>query len=135
MPVHPLHRDAQSAVFFDATADGRLLLRKCGSCGHVSEPRTQMCPRCGGTSLSWTPSAGTGTVVAYGVVNRPAPSGDGGGPARIPVAIVEVGEGPWLFTQIVDTDPDDVGVGDRVELTFERPDGGETLPVFRKVRA
>jgi hypothetical protein len=127
MPVNALHRDAQSAEFFDATADGRLLLRKCGNCGHISEPRTEMCPQCAATTLSWTPSAGKGSITAYGVINRR--SGDG--PSRVPVAIVELDEGPWLSTQIVGSDPDAAHVGSRVELTFERPDGSEAVPVFR----
>lgn len=127
MPVNALHRDAQSAEFFDATAEGRLLLRKCDNCGHVSEPRTEMCPQCAATALSWTPSAGKGSIAAYGVVNRRS----GTGPTRIPVAIVELDEGPWLSTQIVDSDPDAAHIGSRVELTFERPDGSEAVPVFR----
>jgi uncharacterized protein len=77
--------------------------------------------------LSWTPSAGKGSITAYGVVNRRS----GEGQARIPVAIVELDEGPWLSTQIVDSDPDAAHVGSRVELTFERPDGSEAVPVFR----
>jgi uncharacterized OB-fold protein len=49
------------------------------------------------------------------------------------LAVVELDEQPGLkmITNIVETNPDDVKVGDRVEVTFTPLGEGFTLPVFR----
>ena len=127
MTVRVLQRDERSAEFFDATAEGRLMLRRCEKCGHIGVPQTEFCPRCGSEELTWTDSEGTGVITAYGVVH--ARSAEGA--PRTPIAIVELDEGPWIYAQIVDADPDAVGVGTRVRVGFERPEGGEAVPVFR----
>jgi uncharacterized OB-fold protein len=131
MPVGLIVRDDRSAEFFDATAQGRLILKRCDNCARISEPRTEMCPQCGSTQLSWVDSPGAATVVAYGVVN--GRSKDGAPPTRTPIGIVELDEGPWLHVQIVTEDPDSVAVGSRVTVAFERAEGGEAIPVFTPV--
>jgi len=129
MPVGVIVRDEQSTEFFDATAEGRLIIKRCNNCQHMSEPRTDMCPQCASTDLSWIDSPGDGTIVAYGVVNgRPK---DAATPARSAIGIVELDEGPWLQAHIAAADPDEAAVGRRVTVAFERADGGEAIPVFR----
>lgn len=129
-------RDDDTAAFFDATAAGRLVVQQCGRCGHRQFPQpftpgTNRCHACAGSELTWEPVAGTGTLVTWTVVHsRPAPDGT---PAPQPVVgVVELDEGPWVHTQLrgVGEGPA-LAAGLRVQVEFERPDGGETLPVFR----
>ncbi len=48
------------------------------------------------------------------------------------VAVVELDEGPRLLTNLVESDPDRLSIGDRVQVVFpDGPDGEVTLPMFR----
>ena len=132
MAVGVVHRDDQSAPFFDAAAGGTLLIRRCEACGHVHPPEATRCTRCSSPDLAWVPASGEGTVVTWAVAHGRAPSG--GGPApRTVFGIVELDEGPWMQAQLPDADPADLASGDRVRVGFERAEGGEPVPVFRTV--
>jgi hypothetical protein len=47
------------------------------------------------------------------------------------VAFVELDEGPRLMTNIVETSPESVAVGQRVAVVFAPTDDGTALPRFR----
>src|ERR1700710_1174048 len=108
MPVSVILRDHASGEFFDGTAAGKLLLKQCNSCTHVSEPPTEHCPACGSTELAAVESPGSGAVVAVSAIHSRLPDGT---TAHTVVAIVEVDEGPWIYAQIVGVDPDRVRLG------------------------
>ncbi|WP_433502166.1 Zn-ribbon domain-containing OB-fold protein [Pseudonocardia halophobica] len=129
MSVGVIHRDAASAAFFDGTSRGELLLRRCTTCGHASEPATETCPACTGRELDWEPAAGTGVLVSWAVVHTRSQEST----VRTPVGLVELDEGPWLEMQVVGIDPDRLVPQLRIHVGFERPEGGETLPVARPV--
>lgn len=127
MPVHPLQRDAESAPFFDATAEGRLLIRRDRSTGALVAPTEQSGPD-GSADLEWVRAAGTGTIASWAAIHG-KPDADGR-TSPVVVAIVELTEGPWLRAQIVRAAPEDVRTGMAVTAEFERPEGGEAIPVF-----
>ncbi|MBE9374606.1 OB-fold domain-containing protein [Saccharopolyspora sp. HNM0983] len=127
MPVHPLQRDAESAPFFDAAAEGRLLIRRDRTTGALISPTEQTGPD-GSADLEWVPAAGSGTITSWAVVHD-KPDADGRTNPLV-VAIVELAEGPWLRAQIVRTAPDEVRTGMAVTVEFEQPAGGEAIPVF-----
>jgi hypothetical protein len=129
MPVSAVARDNASAAFFDGTARGELLIKKCTPCGHFNAPQNMMCTACASTELEWVKAAGTGRIETFAVVHRRGGAGDA--PTRVIVGVVELDEGPWLEVQIVDVDPDAVKIFDPVVVGFETPEGGEALPVFR----
>jgi uncharacterized OB-fold protein len=68
-------------------------------------------------------------VYTYTVVAR------GGGAYRdaagYVVAYVELDEGPRMMTNLVDVEPGDVFVGQRVRVVFTPTDDGIALPRFR----
>jgi len=116
-----------TAPYWTAAADGRLLIQRCGGCGHLQHyPRT-LCARCWSAELDLIAAAGTGTVWTYTIVHHP------GHPAwntEVPyvLALVELDEGPRLMTNIVDVPVDQVHVGQRVTLT--PPDAAADPPVL-----
>jgi uncharacterized OB-fold protein len=129
MTVPTIQRDAASAKFFDGTARGELLIRRCDDCAHPNAPQSTTCARCGSDGLAWTPARGTGTIATWSVVYG-RPRDDVAAPRSV-VAVVELDEGPWLHAQIADADPGTVAIGLPVAVEFVRPDGGEAIPVFR----
>lgn len=130
MSVHPLRRDEESAPFFDATAEGRLLLRRCACCGQHLAPAAQTCPL-GSTALEWVETSGGGHLVSWAAVHD-KPDADGNTHPLV-IALVELGEGPWLRGQVARAAPEDMTAGARVTVEFEQPEGGEAVPVFALV--
>lgn len=88
---------------------GRLMLQRCTGCARsIFYPRV-VCPHCGGASLEWQPSPGTGTVYSTTVVaRRPAD----GGPYN--VVLVDLDEGVRMMSRVDDVPPEQVAIGQRV---------------------
>lgn len=128
MTVGPVDRDAATAEFFDGTAAGRFLLRRCPA-GHFSEPPAAACTTCASTDLSWAAAGGGGTLVSWTVVwGRPSSDSE---PDRTVLAIGELDEGPWWWSQLVGSDPASLTVGQRLRIEFRRAaDELEAVPVF-----
>ena len=74
--------------------------------------------------------SGRGTVYSYTVAHRP-PHPVLAEQCPLVIAIVELDEGPRMFSNLVDCDPDDVTVGMAVKAAFEPIDDSDLrLPVF-----
>jgi len=109
--------DADSAPYWSAAHDGRLVIQRCDRCGsHQLYPRDR-CLACRGP-VQWVEASGRGTVYSFTVIrqNYARPFRD-----WIPyvVALVDLEEGPRLMTNIVGCEPDAVRVGLAVRATFE----------------
>ncbi|MDA8043760.1 MAG: OB-fold domain-containing protein [Actinomycetota bacterium] len=128
----PVARNEDSAAFFDGTAAGRFLLRRCRPAGHWNRPQAVRCAQCDSPDLRPEPAAGTGRLVSW-VVVHPRPGADDPPPPAVP-AIVELDEGPWWWTMMVGADPAGLRAGLPVQVVFERPEGSEAVPVWTPVR-
>ena len=118
--------------FWDATAEGRLLLPRCDDCQTVIWYPRPFCPACGSLRVTWFEASGRGTVYSYTVNRR--------GTADLPeyrqagtyvLAYVELEEGPRVMTNIVDCDPESVRIGQPVSIVFHETSQGTALPRFR----
>jgi uncharacterized protein len=124
----PIIRDEASAPFFDAAQAGRLLIRRCGACGHWVAPylRTgatlDRCPACTADRLQWAEATGRGTLITWTVVHR--------GEDAAPVGVVELEEGPWLTARL-DGGDSPLAAGMDLVVEFVRPGDGEPVPVLR----
>ena len=121
-------------VFWDATAEGRLLLPRCNACQTVIWYPRPFCPSCAGLNVTWFEASGRGHIYSYTVNRR--------GQANLPeyrgapeyvVAYVELEEGPRVLTNIVECDPDSVAIGQPVEVVFHDTGQGSALIRFRPV--
>lgn len=132
LPAPAPERTPETGEFWDATAAGRLLLASCDACATVIWYPKTLCPDCGGHAVSWSPAAGTGTIYSFSVVRRAA----GSFRAAVPfvVAYVELDEGPRVLTNIVGCDPDDVSIGQAVQVVFVDTGEGSALYRFEPVR-
>jgi uncharacterized OB-fold protein len=130
MTVGPVTRDDATTEFFDGTAAGQFLLRHCRACGALSAPQAQQCEHCPATPLDWQPASGDATLVSWTVAHsKPGPDGTS---ARTVLAIAELAEGPWWWSQIIDADPAELRPGSPLRIGFQRHDAQhEAVPVFR----
>jgi uncharacterized OB-fold protein len=119
----PVARNEATEAFFDGTGKGEFLLLRCRPSGHSSSPRATRCEICGSTELEPVPAAGGARLVSWAVVH------DREGGIRVP-AIVELDEGPWWWTIVVDADPDTLLENQSLRVRFECPEGSEAVPVF-----
>jgi hypothetical protein len=112
----------ETAPWWEALADGRLLVKRCNDCGaHHHYPRAR-CPFCRSENTGWTEAAGTGTVYSYTCMCRETP-------VRV-VAYVTLTEGVTVFTNLVGCDPDEVRIGMPVVLSATTGDDGLPLMTF-----
>ena len=124
MSVGPVARNEATEEFFDASAEGRLLIRRCPA-GHASRPQVKACDVCASPDLSFAEASGRARLITWAVVPSPSP----GGAPRIP-AVGELEEGPWWWSAVVGADPDELRDGMALRIGFERAEGGEAVPVF-----
>ena len=111
--------------FWDATAKGQLLLKKCEACGEVHYyPRT-ICPFCFSDNTVWIEASGHGVIYSYSVIRR----------AEVPyvIAYVTLQEGPTMMTNIIDCDIDSVRIDMAVKVNFVDTGEGTALPMFTPV--
>jgi uncharacterized OB-fold protein len=117
--------DADTAAFWQATAEGRLAVCRCQDCGHWHMPPLERCRRCAGIT-AFEPVAGTGTIETFVVQRQPAVVGYFD---QVPytLALVDLDEQPALRIpgRVLGIEPDDVEIGMRVALELRPLPGGE----------
>jgi len=116
--------------FWEASREQRLVLQWCRACDEPIHYPRDACPRCLGDDLEFRPSAGTGEVYAASTMPKPGNPLMAGREPYV-VALVALDDGVRLMTNLVDVDPDDVRIGQRVEVTWEPLSDGRHLPQFR----
>jgi len=119
----------ETTEFWAATAEGRLLLKRCLDCGSLIWYPRAICPECSSLDTEWVAASGRGRVYSYTVNHR----GEGAYADAVPyvLAYVELDEGPRIMTNIVGADNGDLAVGLPVEVEFHDTGEGSALPRFR----
>jgi uncharacterized OB-fold protein len=119
-----------SAAFWDAAAQDRLVAQRCGACGTLRHPPRPMCPHCHSLAIDIVELAGTGTVYSYAILHHPQ------NPAfEYPVlaVLVDLDEGIRFVSNLTDVDKDAIHIGMRVEVHFAEAGTGAKIPLFRPV--
>ena len=112
----------ESRPFWSAADEGRLLVKTCRDCGEVHFYPRDICPHCLSEGTEWTQAAGGGTVYSFSTMGK--------GDAAYTLAFVTLDEGVTMMTNLVDCDPRDVAIGQRVRVVFKPSDGGHAVPMF-----
>ena len=113
----------ENKPYFDAAAEGKLLVKQCGACGEFHHYPRSLCPHCFSDRTEWREAKGTGTVYSYSVLRR-------GVPVPYCIAYVKLDEGISMLTNIVDCDLDAVRIGQEVKVVFRQSEGGAAVPMF-----
>jgi uncharacterized protein len=107
-------------------------------CTHCSEwiwyPKA-WCPNCGKRDgIEWRKISGSGQVYSFAVIrqvidNSPAFQ------SEIPfvIGLVELDEGPRIYSNITGVSPENVKIGDKVRVYFEDITPEFALPKFQKI--
>ncbi|MFI7301085.1 Zn-ribbon domain-containing OB-fold protein [Streptomyces sp. NPDC050121] len=124
--------DAFTRTYWDAAAEGRLLIRRCGACGRAHHYPREFCPHCWSEDVTWEDASGLATLYTWSVVHRNdlPPFGE-----RTPyvAAVVDLAEGPRMSTEVVGEGSGsapgqgrELRAGLELEVVFR-----EGVPVFR----
>ncbi|MFD5397571.1 Zn-ribbon domain-containing OB-fold protein [Streptomyces sp. NPDC127097] len=111
--------------YWDAAAEGRLLLRRCRAegCGAAHHYPREFCPYCWSEDVDWEPATGRATLYTWSVVHRNdlPPFGD-----RVPyvAAVVDLAEGPRMMTEITDCPEPELRIGMPLVVHFRGVGGG-----------
>ena len=128
--VRPLPlADNLSETYWRAAADGRLLIQECRLCGERQFYPRLICTACG-AEPSWLEAGGRGRVYTYTVIrqNHATPFND-----LVPyvVAMIELEEGPLMMGNLTGLAPEDVHIGQDVQVYFEPVEDGLAVPFWQ----
>ena len=126
--------DEDTAPFWEAARDGRLLIQRCESCGAVQFYPRVLCTACGEGPPAWQEASGRGTVHTFTIVrqNLVPPFKD---LAPYVLAIIDLEEGVRMMGNVLECDPADVHIGMAVEVVFEPATDELSLPMWRPASA
>lgn len=122
-------RYPQAEAYLEAANERRLVVPRCLDCGDHFFPPRVVCPYCLGDHVELEESRGTGSLYSYSVV-RTDGHPDRGEEAPYPVALVDLDDGPVVFSTVADCDPADLSVGMDLAVEFQALDGNQLYPVF-----
>jgi acetyl-CoA acetyltransferase/uncharacterized OB-fold protein len=126
-PLPLLTRDNE--FFWTSGADGKLRLQECVDCHALIHPPAPVCRYCRSRNLGVRVVSGRATLTGFTVNHRFSLPGLS---APYVVAQVAIAEDPRvrLTTNIIDCDPDQLELGQQVEVVFEQAED-VWLPLFR----
>ena len=128
MPTPTLpHITSLTRPFWDAAAEGRYLLPLCNACGkHFFRPEVA-CTHCFATDWQWVDASGRGTLYSYSILHKaPAP----GFEVPFVLAVVELDEGPFVFSNLVGCADGEICIGMNLQVQFDAVASGIRLPRF-----
>ena len=126
--ILPYDHDRETAGFFEAAAQKRLVFRACNDCSHALHPPTDHCPHCGGWNTAWREAAGTGTLHTWTTVMHQIHPDY---PAPYTLVVVELDDAPEV--RLVGRLDGDLALtaGQPMEVWFEQLDAETTLPQWK----
>jgi uncharacterized OB-fold protein len=130
-PVHPLPEiDEDSRPFWESCQREAMAIQRCAACAAFRFPPRPLCPQCLSAEVDWVPVSGRGTV--YSSITMYHGYGKFWS-QHVPynLSIVELAEGPRMWTNVTGLPPDDVQVGMPVQLYYDKVSEALTLPKFR----
>jgi len=127
--------DNETQPFWDGAREGRLVIRRCNTCGEAFFYPRPFCPKCWSADVGWIDASGRATLYTWSIVhvNDLPPFHE-----RVPyvAAIVTLEEGPRMMTNVVGVDFDDLDADMALRVTFRSisDEPPVTIPVFEPAR-
>jgi uncharacterized protein len=128
------HADRFTQPFWTAALEGRLTAEECLHCGLRLLPGAPRCFRCLAAEFRTVDLPGTGSIYSFIIVRHPLrPSLREVVPYVSAILVLDgtQGEGARMVVNVIDCDPDEVAIGDKVKIVFEKV--SDTFAVPRAV--
>jgi len=121
--------EPEAAPYWESLRQHQMKVQRCDACQEWMFPPTTLCPFCYSEELSWHEVSGRGSVWACVTMHRaylPAYQDD----VPYNVSIVELEEGPRVWSNVVGVAPSDIQVGMPVKVRYDDVTDGLTLARF-----
>jgi uncharacterized OB-fold protein len=141
--ILPATDDPETAGYWAAAREGRLVIQKCNACGEKRFPPRPVCGKCRSTDQGWLGVSGHARVWTWAVAYKPMLPGF----AELtpyPIAYVELQDHPGIRmagnlvtgpgAPINSVPQDSIHVGLRVKVVFEKKAEDVTLPYWMPVK-
>ncbi|WP_430334553.1 Zn-ribbon domain-containing OB-fold protein [Rhodococcus sp. ACT016] len=128
MPDSPLYED-----YFRGLSERRITVRQCDDCNTLQWPPREICGACQGSSFVPADMPHEGEVYTYSIMYRafhPAFTDS----VPYGVVVVELAEGVRIIGRFVDSDPDSLECGQRMEVVFDGLGDGSGSIAWRHIR-
>lgn len=124
--------DVWTAPYWEATAQHRLVVPRCTSCGTYRFPPSAFCYVCRTQEVEWVEQSGRGILYSYTVAWHPILPDVSDSVPYIP-AVVELPDtgGVRVIANLVDVRPSEVRIGMDLALVWRDVHEGVTVPTFR----
>lgn len=125
----PVTFDRDTAGFFEAAKEGRLVVRACQDCSKAIHPPTAHCPFCQSWNTAWRASSGKGHLQSWTVISH---SIHPAFPAPTTLLLVSVEDAPGVNLIGTLTGGDEGLEADQpMEVWFETLADGAVIPQWR----
>lgn len=121
LPISP-DITAETAAFWEAANEGRLLLRRCTGTDTVFHPPRTISPFTGLVETEWSQVSGDGIIYSFSVTKRHG--------TEHCIVYVQLAEGPIILSALVDCDFETVEIGQAVSVVFKTSVNGQLIPMF-----
>ena len=116
--------------FWDGCEQGKLLIQRCTDCQTLRHPPAPVCIKCHSFEWDTVEASGKASLYSFVVMHYPeVPPFD----YPNPIGLVELEEGVRLIAGLVGVEPDQLEIGQQLQVEFHRFDDRQTLPQFRPV--
>lgn len=121
--------DEINRPYLDGLESGRLLLQRCDDDGTYRFPAAPVCPRCLSVASTWVEASGKGSVWSWITMHQPYFEAFRD---ELPynVTFVELAEGPFMMTTVVN--PGELEIGAPVRVRVGKM-GGHSAPRFEVI--
>lgn len=119
-----------SRFFWDGCEAGKLLIQRCTDCQTLRHPPAPVCIKCHSFAWDSVEASGKAQLYSFVVMHYPeVPPFD----YPNPIGLIELEEGVRLVAGLVGVEADQLQIGQRLQVEFQRFDDRQTLPQFRPV--
>lgn len=123
-----------TAPFWEYCRKHELRMQYCSRCNVWIWYPKAVCTTCGKNDMvEWKKLSGKGTVYSFTIIRQVIENSESFG-KDIPfvLALIELDEGPRIYSNVVNVNPEKISIGDRVEVIFEDVTKEVTLPKFKR---
>ena len=124
----------ESQPYWDGLREQKLMMPRCDDCKSYWFPPSLLCPRCNSANWTWTQDERPRPHLQ---LRRLSPRLSSGFAQEVPyaVAVIELDEGPRMYSNVIGVAPDKLACDMKVEVAYEPITDAITLPKFKPVAA
>jgi uncharacterized OB-fold protein len=126
----------EAKPYWDGLKEGKLMLPRCGACGHAFFYPRILCPRCQSRDITWFQASGKGRLHAFGIGHQSFNKAFKV-PAPYVLAMIELEEGPRMMSNLINmvADPAAITCDMPVQIVFHKLTDDVTVSLWEPAKS